>query len=105
MSVTIENSGATAIRPFTIPGVPRGRTRALRARIADTPLLFVALGEDHIVPAKASRHNAEHYDASTAIIAFKEFPGRPHFPARRAGRRSLISPFPGRSRTRCGTGR
>ncbi|MGO9726838.1 MAG: hypothetical protein ACLPN6_16055 [Streptosporangiaceae bacterium] len=22
MSVTIENSGATAIRPFTIPGVP-----------------------------------------------------------------------------------
>jgi len=94
MSVTIENSGATAIRPFTIPGVPE-----------DTPLLFVAFGEDHIVPAKASRHNAEHYDASTAIIAFKVFPGRPHFPARRAGRRSPISPSPGRSRTRCGTGR
>ncbi len=105
MSVTIENSGATAIRPFTILGVPEAELGRCGARIADTPLLFVAFGEDHIVPAKASRHNAEHYDASTAIIAFKEFPGRPHFPARRAGRRSPISPSPGRSRTRCGTGR
>ena len=83
MSATIENSGATAIRPFTIPGVPKAELEALRARIADTSLLFVAFGEDHIVPAKASRHNAGHYDASTAIIAFKEFPGRPHFPAPR----------------------
>jgi hypothetical protein len=72
MSVTIENSGATAIRPFTIPGVPEAELEALRARIANTPLLFVAFAEDHIVPAKASHHNAEHYDASTAIIAFKE---------------------------------
>lgn len=43
MSVTIENPGATAIRPFAIPGVPEAELEALRARIADTPLLFVAL--------------------------------------------------------------
>ena len=43
MSVTIENSGATAIRPFTIPRVPEAELEAPRARIADTPLLFVAL--------------------------------------------------------------
>lgn len=44
------------------------------------PLLFIAFSEDHVVPAKASRHNAEKYDESKAITEFKEFPGRPHFP-------------------------
>ena len=36
MSVTIENPGATAIRPFTIPKVPEAELQALRARIAAT---------------------------------------------------------------------
>jgi len=36
MSVTIENPGATAIRPFTIPKVPGAELQALRARIAPT---------------------------------------------------------------------
>jgi pimeloyl-ACP methyl ester carboxylesterase len=45
------------------------------------PLLFMAFANDHIVPPKASRHNAERYDASTGIVAFKTYPGRPHFPA------------------------
>lgn len=44
------------------------------------PLLFIAFDEDHVVPAKASRHNAEKYDDSKGVIAFKAFPGRPHFP-------------------------
>jgi len=44
------------------------------------PLLFIAFGEDHIVPPKASRHNAEKYEDSKAMTAFQEFPGRPHFP-------------------------
>ena len=46
------------------------------------PLLFIAFGEDHVVPPKATRHNAEKYttNGSQAIAAFKEFPGRPHFP-------------------------
>ncbi len=44
------------------------------------PLLLIAFDEDHIVPASASRHNAEKYEDSSAITEFKEFPGRPHFP-------------------------
>jgi pimeloyl-ACP methyl ester carboxylesterase len=44
------------------------------------PLLFIAFESDHIIPPKASRHNAEKYAGSSAITAFKEFPGRPHFP-------------------------
>jgi pimeloyl-ACP methyl ester carboxylesterase len=44
------------------------------------PLLFIAFGEDHIIPPKASRHNMEKYAGSDAIVAFKEYPGRPHFP-------------------------
>jgi pimeloyl-ACP methyl ester carboxylesterase len=42
------------------------------------PMLFIAGGEDHVVPPKASRHNAEKYKA--APVDFKEWPGRPHFP-------------------------
>jgi len=44
------------------------------------PLLFVAFGADHIVPATTARRNAERYDASMAVVAYKAFPGRPHFP-------------------------
>jgi pimeloyl-ACP methyl ester carboxylesterase len=44
------------------------------------PLLFIAFEEDHVVPPKASRHNAEKYEDSKAITEFKEFAGRPHFP-------------------------
>jgi pimeloyl-ACP methyl ester carboxylesterase len=45
------------------------------------PLLFIAFENDHIIPPSASRHNAEKYEGSSAITEFKEFPGRPHFPA------------------------
>jgi pimeloyl-ACP methyl ester carboxylesterase len=44
------------------------------------PLLFVAFGEDHIIPPKASHHNMEKYEGSDGIVAFKEYAGRPHFP-------------------------
>jgi pimeloyl-ACP methyl ester carboxylesterase len=46
------------------------------------PLLFLAFEKDHIVPPKVVRHNAKKYaDAGCeAITAYREFPGRPHFP-------------------------
>lgn len=44
------------------------------------PLLFIAFGKDHVIPPRASRHNAEKYRRSSAMTAFKEFPDRPHFP-------------------------
>ncbi|HEV2814345.1 MAG TPA: alpha/beta hydrolase [Solirubrobacteraceae bacterium] len=42
------------------------------------PLLLVAFGEDHIVPPKVARHNAEKY--KSGLVEFMEFPDRPHFP-------------------------
>jgi pimeloyl-ACP methyl ester carboxylesterase len=44
------------------------------------PMLLVAFGEDHVIPPKVSRHNAEKY-ATLTPTEFKAFPGRPHFPA------------------------
>ena len=43
------------------------------------PLLLIAGGDDHLVPASVTRSNAEHYRDSKAITAFKEFPGRSHY--------------------------
>jgi pimeloyl-ACP methyl ester carboxylesterase len=59
------------------PGAP---TKVDFGRDERAPLLFAAFGDDHVVPAKASRHNAEKYRKSNAVTEFKEFPGRPHFP-------------------------
>ena len=49
------------------------------ARPGRRPLLLVAFEDDHVVPPKASRHNAEKYSGD-GLTAFQEFPGRPHFP-------------------------
>jgi pimeloyl-ACP methyl ester carboxylesterase len=43
------------------------------------PLLFIAGGADHIMPASVSRSNAKHYKNSSATTALHEFPGRSHF--------------------------
>jgi alpha-beta hydrolase superfamily lysophospholipase len=43
------------------------------------PLLFIAGGEDHIVPPSVNESNAHHYRTSRAITDYKEFPGRSHF--------------------------
>ncbi len=42
------------------------------------PMLFIAFENDHIIPPKVARHNAEKYTAKP--VEFKEFSGRPHFP-------------------------
>jgi alpha-beta hydrolase superfamily lysophospholipase len=43
------------------------------------PLLFIAGGEDNIMPPSVNESNAKHYRKSKAITAYKEFPGRSHF--------------------------
>ena len=45
------------------------------------PMLFIAFENDHVIPPKATRHNAKKYAGSRAPTAFTVFPGRPHFPA------------------------
>lgn len=43
------------------------------------PLLFIAGGEDNIMPPSVNQSNAHHYRRSKAITAYKEFPGRSHY--------------------------
>jgi pimeloyl-ACP methyl ester carboxylesterase len=42
------------------------------------PLLLIAGDEDHVVPSKASRHNAEKYKSGT--VAFTSIKNHPHYP-------------------------
>src|SRR6202163_4762285 len=39
------------------------------------PLLLIAGGSDHTVPAVIDRQTADHYASSKAVTAYKEFPG------------------------------
>jgi alpha-beta hydrolase superfamily lysophospholipase len=43
------------------------------------PLLLIAGGADHIVPAAVDESAAKHYRKSAAVTEYKEFPGRSHF--------------------------
>ena len=43
------------------------------------PLLFIAGGKDHIMPASVNRSNAKHYDKSPAVTELFEFPDRDHW--------------------------
>ena len=43
------------------------------------PLLFIAGGEDHIMPASVNRSNAKHYSKSPAITEVFEFEDRDHW--------------------------
>jgi pimeloyl-ACP methyl ester carboxylesterase len=43
------------------------------------PLLFIAGGEDHIMPPSVNKSNVKHYEKSSALTEYKEFPGRSHF--------------------------
>ena len=48
------------------------------------PLLFIAGGEDHIMPPSVNRSNAKHYKSNT-ITEYKEFEGRDHWTCGEAG--------------------
>lgn len=43
------------------------------------PLLFIAGGADHVVPAAVDRQTAQRQSTSEAVTDYKEFPGRTHF--------------------------
>jgi pimeloyl-ACP methyl ester carboxylesterase len=43
------------------------------------PLLFIAGGADHIMPASVNRSNAKHYAKSRALTQIVVFPERSHF--------------------------
>jgi pimeloyl-ACP methyl ester carboxylesterase len=43
------------------------------------PLLLIAGGADHVVPAAVDRQTAKRQSKSAAVTEYKEFPGRSHF--------------------------
>ncbi len=49
------------------------------------PLLFIAGGSDHVIPAATNRTNIRKYALTGPIVAYKEFPGRSHFTVGEAG--------------------
>ena len=49
------------------------------------PLLLIAGGADHVVPAAVDRETAKRYAKSKAVTDYKEFPGRSHFTIVQAG--------------------
>jgi pimeloyl-ACP methyl ester carboxylesterase len=43
------------------------------------PLLFIAGGEDNLMPPSVNQSNAKHYRHISSLTDYKEFPGRSHF--------------------------
>ena len=61
-------------------GVPReSLTAKVDFKRQHAPLLFIAGGNDHIIPASLNKTNFEKYKAAPSVTDFKEFPGRNHF--------------------------
>src|SRR3954453_20367745 len=58
---------------------PRAATAVDYGNDDRAPLLFIAGGEDHVVPQQVDEAQAHKYRKSTAVTDFKAFPGRSHF--------------------------
>jgi pimeloyl-ACP methyl ester carboxylesterase len=59
------------------PGI---RTPTVDFKNADrAPLLFIAGGDDNLVPSSVNESNVHHYRNSRAITDYKEFDGRSHY--------------------------
>lgn len=58
---------------------PRAETRIHYRNDDRAPLLFIAGGADHIVPAAVDEAQAGKYRHSAALTDYHEFPGRSHF--------------------------
>ncbi len=58
---------------------PRTPLRLDFAKPDRAPLLLIAGGEDHVVPAVVDKAAAKRFERSDAVTVFKEFPGRSHY--------------------------
>lgn len=58
---------------------PKAATRVNVHNDRRAPLLLVAGGRDHVVPASTTRSNLKRYRNSKAITEIKEYPDRSHF--------------------------
>lgn len=64
---------------------PNADSKVDYAKSDRAPLLFIAGGNDHLVPPAVNRANVRKYAKSTAITAYREFPGRTHNTVGQAG--------------------
>ena len=64
---------------------PHAATRVDFGNADRAPLLLIAGGADHTVPASVDKATLDHYAKSPAITEYKEFPGRSHFTVGQAG--------------------
>jgi pimeloyl-ACP methyl ester carboxylesterase len=58
---------------------PRAATAVDYRNDDRAPLLFIAGGEDHVIPPQVDEAQARKYRRSAAVTDFKAFPGRSHF--------------------------
>jgi alpha-beta hydrolase superfamily lysophospholipase len=58
---------------------PHAPTKVDFSNAERAPLLIIAGGSDHTVPAIVDRQAADHYARSTAVTEYKEYPGRSHW--------------------------
>ncbi len=58
---------------------PHATTRVNFRNDERAPLLIIAGGADHVVPAAVDAEAARKYAKSAAVTEYKEFPGRSHF--------------------------
>lgn len=56
-------------------------TQRKSGRAGRAPLLFIAFGQDHLVPPSATRRTMRQHGTTHRITAYRQFAGRPHFPA------------------------
>lgn len=68
---------------------PTTDTAKLDLACSRPPLLLVAGGDDHIIPASLNRSNFERYERTPAITDLREFPGRTHWTIAQEGWQSV----------------
>jgi pimeloyl-ACP methyl ester carboxylesterase len=65
--------------------LPKSALKVDYAKPDRAPLLMIAGGSDHVIPAAASRANHKKYGKGTARVDYKEFGGRSHYTVGEAG--------------------
>ena len=64
---------------------PHAATKVNYRNPERAPLLFIAGGEDHIVPPAVNKANYRKYRHSAAVTGYQEFPGRSHLIVAQSG--------------------
>jgi pimeloyl-ACP methyl ester carboxylesterase len=75
-------AAGSVLREYAFANVRRNAPTAVDfRREARAALLFIAFAEDHVMPPEVVGHTEQMYEQGVSLTEFKEFPGRPHFPA------------------------